>query len=71
MKTNDLIPLLNNIAQYMNDTEIDMSAFSLISRVVVKNRKQVEDLFPFINETKIFLRNSKKCIQKYDICPEI
>ncbi len=69
-----LLPFLNNITQLMkqmSDTEVDMSAFALVSRVIVKNRKEVEDLFPFLNETKAFLKDSKQCVQKYDICPKM
>jgi len=61
----------DNITQLLNDTNIDMTAFSIVSRVVVKNRKQVEDLFPFLNYTKEFLQDSKKCIETYDICPHM
>ena len=61
----------DNITQLLNDTNIDMTAFAIVSRVVVKNRKQVEDLFPFLNYTKDFLQDSKKCIETYDICPHM
>lgn len=65
------LPLIDNITRLLNDTDIDMSAFAIVSRVVVKNRKQIEDIFPFLNHTKEFLQDSKKCIETYDICPQM
>lgn len=66
-----LLPLLINVTHLLNDTGVDMSAFAIVSRVVVKNRKEIENFFPFLNQTQNFIQDSKKCMQKYDICPSM
>lgn len=49
----------------------DLSTFTELATVIVKNKHMIIEFFPFIKETKKFIGDAKKCIDRYDVFPEM
>jgi len=70
-KAEDIKNNVDNFINNITNLKKDISIYTDLAAVIIKHKKDINDFFLFKNNTQVFIKEAKGCINKYDICPRM